>query len=64
MHLQELRFQNTPLAFDFLCPLNGEGQPDMNGILDWPSLKILEIEGIPEWLPSGEYLFSVAHDST
>lgn len=34
------------LPFDFLCPLDEEGQPII-GSLQWPYLKTLEIEDVP-----------------
>ncbi|KAJ5459479.1 hypothetical protein N7530_011423 [Penicillium desertorum] len=59
-HLRELKLHRTTLSFDFLCPLDGEGEPII-GSLHWPHLKTLEIEDVPPWLPSGkEYLFSVS----
>lgn len=58
-HLRELKLNRTTLPFDFLCPLDWEGQPII-GSLHWPYLKTVEIEDVPPWLPSGkEYLFPV-----
>ncbi|CAI7586627.1 unnamed protein product [Penicillium viridicatum] len=52
-HLRELKLNRTTLPFDFLCPLDGEGQPVI-GSLHWPYLRTLEIEDVPPWLPSGK----------
>ncbi|KAJ5876959.1 hypothetical protein N7455_000424 [Penicillium solitum] len=41
--LRELKLNKTTLPFDFLCPLDGEGQPII-GSLHWPYLKTVEIE--------------------
>lgn len=58
-HLRELKLNRTTLPFDFLCPLDGEGQPIIDS-LHWPYLKTVEIEDVPPWLPSGkENLLSV-----
>ncbi|KAJ6190653.1 hypothetical protein N7519_000674, partial [Penicillium mononematosum] len=54
-HLRELKLHRTTLSFDFLCPLDGEGEPII-GSLHWPHLKTLEIEDVPPWLPSGKWV--------
>jgi hypothetical protein len=54
VHLQELKLVNTTIAYDFMCPLDEEGQPELGSLhLNWPYLEILELESIPPWLPSG-----------
>ncbi|KAJ6048450.1 uncharacterized protein N7446_011133 [Penicillium canescens] len=53
VNLRELKFKNSALAYDFMCPLDGEGKPEL-GSLHWPHLKILEVEYVRPWLPSGE----------
>ena len=57
-HLRELKLNRTTLPFDFLCPLDGEGQPII-GSLYWPYLRTLEIEDVPPWLPSGKEYISL-----
>ncbi|KAJ5427214.1 hypothetical protein N7465_002284 [Penicillium sp. CMV-2018d] len=55
IHLQQLKLVNTTIAYDFLCPLDEKGQPQPGSLqLNWPYLEVLELEGIPPWLPSGE----------
>ena len=55
IHLQRLRLRDTTIAYDFLCPLDEKGQPKPGFLqLNWPYLKVLELEGIPPWLPSGK----------
>ncbi|KAJ6101037.1 hypothetical protein N7499_000667, partial [Penicillium canescens] len=59
-HLEYIQARRTgkiylffALAYDFMCPLDGEGKPEL-GSLHWPHLKILEVEYVRPWLPSGE----------
>lgn len=55
IHLQQLKLVNTTIAYDFLFPLDGEGQPKPGSLqLNWPYLEVLELEGIPPYLPSGK----------
>ncbi|KAI3092038.1 hypothetical protein CBS147338_8007 [Penicillium roqueforti] len=54
VHLRELKLARTTLPFDFLCPLDGKGQPII-GSLHWPYLKTLEIQDVPPWLPCGQW---------
>ncbi|KAJ5985485.1 hypothetical protein N7499_008231 [Penicillium canescens] len=55
IHLKHLKLVNTTIAYDFLCPLDKKGQPKPGSLqLNWPYLEVLELEGIPPWLPSGE----------
>jgi hypothetical protein len=55
LHLQQLKSVNTTIAYDFLCPLDEKGQPKPGSLqLNWPYLEVLELEGIPPWLPSGK----------
>jgi hypothetical protein len=53
-HLRELKFKSTPLPFDFLCPLEIEGEPTRRGLFQWPHLKTVEVTNMPGWLPSGK----------
>ncbi|CAG8157003.1 unnamed protein product [Penicillium nalgiovense] len=53
IHLQQLKLVNTTIAYDFLCPLDEKGQPKPASLqLNRPYLEVLELEGIPPWLPS------------
>ncbi|KAJ5827209.1 hypothetical protein N7447_003972, partial [Penicillium robsamsonii] len=53
VHLQQLRLVNTAIAYDFLFPLDGKGQPETGSLhLNWPYLETLELEFVPPWLPS------------
>lgn len=55
IHLQQLKLVNTTIAYDFLCPLDEKGQPKPASLqLNRPYLEVLELEGIPPWLPSGK----------
>lgn len=55
IHLQQLKLVNTSIAYDFLCPLDEKGRPEPGSLqLNWPYLEVLELEGIPPWLPSGK----------
>ncbi|KNG81400.1 hypothetical protein ANOM_010509 [Aspergillus nomiae NRRL 13137] len=55
--LQELRLDNTSLSPDFLWPLDESGRPlPSDGTLEWPNLRILELNDFPPFLPSGKWL--------
>lgn len=55
VNLQQLKLVNITIAYDFLCPLGKQGQPEPGSLhLNWPCLEILELESVPPWLPSGK----------
>lgn len=55
VHLRELTLTNTAVLYDFLCPLDEDGQPELGSLhRSWPNLETLEVKSIPPWLPSGK----------
>jgi hypothetical protein len=54
VHLEELKLNNTRVPYDFMCPLDETGQPELDSLhLNWPHLRTLEIEFVPSCYPSG-----------
>ncbi|PWY65691.1 hypothetical protein BO70DRAFT_366642 [Aspergillus heteromorphus CBS 117.55] len=56
--LQKLMIEQTSLSLDWLFPLDKDAQPAAGtSHYHWPNLEILDLDSLPEFLPTGEYLF-------
>ncbi|PYI05509.1 hypothetical protein BO78DRAFT_470505 [Aspergillus sclerotiicarbonarius CBS 121057] len=56
--LRELKLKQTALSLDWLFPLNENCEPVPNTTeYYWPHLETISLYEVPEFLPSGEYLF-------
>ncbi|PYH95672.1 hypothetical protein BO71DRAFT_397783 [Aspergillus ellipticus CBS 707.79] len=56
--LRKLMIEQTTLSLDWLLPLDKDGNPAAStSNYHWPNLEILDLDCLPEFLPTGEYLF-------
>ncbi|KAL6228740.1 hypothetical protein BDW75DRAFT_134398 [Aspergillus navahoensis] len=54
--LRELHLTNVTLPMDFLWPLDGSGNPIANPTHHWFYLRLLILDEVPPFLPSGKWL--------
>ncbi|KAJ0415399.1 hypothetical protein BJY00DRAFT_293528 [Aspergillus carlsbadensis] len=55
VRLRRLHLYDVPVANDFLCPLDENGEPRPGARIEWPNLAEIDISR-PIFLPSGEWL--------
>ncbi|KAL2784134.1 hypothetical protein BJX66DRAFT_317214 [Aspergillus keveii] len=56
--LRQLHLDDVPVANDFLCPLDDDGEPLPGEQIEWPNLTEIHI-GRPNFLPSGMFIYPV-----
>ncbi|KAL2855763.1 hypothetical protein BJX68DRAFT_231122 [Aspergillus pseudodeflectus] len=60
--LRQLHLYEVPVANDFLCPLDDNGEPRPGERLEWPNLSEILMTR-PNFLPSGEWLLDPNSDA-
>ncbi|KAL3447757.1 hypothetical protein BJX65DRAFT_276644 [Aspergillus insuetus] len=62
VRLRQLHLYDMPVANDFLCPLDENGEPRPGECIKWPNLAEIHISR-PIFLPSGEWLLDPGPDA-